>query len=378
MAWFDPDWKYRKKITFDHTKVDGDLDDFPVVIHLSSDPDLSDHAQSSGNDLVFTESDETTQIDHEIEFYDGGTGELWAHVKVPFLSSSSDTEIYLYYGNPSASNRENAGDVWSNGFDAVYHLKESASGTGNLGIYKDSTNNSYDADDYVSATGSTGKIHEGQKFDGSDDYILSGYGEGVEGNQTISGWVRTNKSGHIINPYSGSQYNLRLQYDNGDTLRAVRYDGNNVQGDVQVQIDLSTVTFVVGIYDADNDEVRLYSDGSLIGTDSNSLDITTQNDYYIGSQEGSTAFLDGIIDEIRLSGVARSDEWIKTSYETQTDPSSFHTVGSEEIDNIADAPTLEQTTVKHRGRIRTKVSQGGRISTVVNQRGRKKNEVKNR
>jgi hypothetical protein len=41
-------------------------------------------------------------------------------------------------------------------------------------------------------------------------------------------------------------------------------------------------------------------------------------------------FLDGIIDEVRVSNVARSEGWIVTCYNNQHDPSSFYTVGSEE------------------------------------------------
>jgi len=39
-----------------------------------------------------------------------------------------------------------------------------------------------------------------------------------------------------------------------------------------------------------------------------------------------TTDLDGIIDEVRISQVARSEDWIKTSYNNQSDPALFYTV----------------------------------------------------
>jgi len=32
LAWYDPSWLYRQKITIDHTLVAEDLTDFPVLI----------------------------------------------------------------------------------------------------------------------------------------------------------------------------------------------------------------------------------------------------------------------------------------------------------------------------------------------------------
>jgi hypothetical protein len=41
-------------------------------------------------------------------------------------------------------------------------------------------------------------------------------------------------------------------------------------------------------------------------------------------------YFDGIIDEVRVSNVVRSDCWIKTGYSNQNNPSTFYTVGNEE------------------------------------------------
>ena len=47
-GWYCP-WNYRKKITIDHTKVAATLTNFPVLINLTSDTDLSSSAQAKAS-----------------------------------------------------------------------------------------------------------------------------------------------------------------------------------------------------------------------------------------------------------------------------------------------------------------------------------------
>ena len=61
-AWWNNNWLYRKPITIDHTLVEEDLTDFPILISLETDPDLTAHAQPDGDDLVFTLDPFATQM----------------------------------------------------------------------------------------------------------------------------------------------------------------------------------------------------------------------------------------------------------------------------------------------------------------------------
>jgi len=54
--WWNTDWSFRKIITINHTKVEDDLTNFPVLIQLESDSNLSAHAQSDGEDIVYDRS----------------------------------------------------------------------------------------------------------------------------------------------------------------------------------------------------------------------------------------------------------------------------------------------------------------------------------
>jgi len=120
--WWDSSWLHRKTVTINHTKVAADLANFPVLVDIV-DSDLSSKAQSSGNDIVFTDSS-MNKLSHEIERYDNNTGHLVAWVKVPSLSSTSDTVLYMYYGNAAASNQQNPTAVWDPNYMMVQHLEE--------------------------------------------------------------------------------------------------------------------------------------------------------------------------------------------------------------------------------------------------------------
>src|SRR3989338_6035183 len=115
-SWFNDSWQFRKEITIDATKVSsGPHTNFPVLVNLTSDASLATNAQADGDDILFTSSDGTTKLSHEIEKYTSATGELVAWVKVPSLPSASNTVLYMYYGNAAATSQQDATGVWSNG-----------------------------------------------------------------------------------------------------------------------------------------------------------------------------------------------------------------------------------------------------------------------
>jgi hypothetical protein len=160
--WFDCSWGYRKNITINHSRVPATQANFPVLISLTSDSDLSSHAQGSGNDILFTASDGTTKLSHEIESYSGGTLVAW--VKVPSLSSTTDTTILMYYGNSGSASQQDATNVWDANYEAVWHLNEGGTGT-----RYDSTSNRNDLNprNYTGIEATTGQI-------AGADYLLNG------------------------------------------------------------------------------------------------------------------------------------------------------------------------------------------------------------
>ncbi len=123
--WYDNGWGHRKAITIDKTKVVSEQKDFPVMISLGSDNDLAAQAQGSGNDLVFTLGDGTTKVPCKVESYTSSNGALVAWVKVPDLSSASNTVLYMYYGNRGASNQQDtSSSTWTDTYKGNWRKRD--------------------------------------------------------------------------------------------------------------------------------------------------------------------------------------------------------------------------------------------------------------
>ena len=344
----DPGWSYQRTITIDSNKVSGTgtLTNFPVLISLGPADWLKYQAsgdpghvrQPDGGDIVFTKhvpGPDYTKLDHEIEKYDGATGTLVAWVEIPSLSGSSpDTQIYMLYGNATCDDQWNITGTWDNYYIGVWHLKEDAAGTGTTDLYQDSTTNDNDGDDYVSATGKTGKIGAGQKFDGSDDYVqvASTVSQNVDKNITLECWVYIYSYDDwdiLITKGNAAHDNVMHEFSTvvGDNMA---FDfGTN--GDWHSHYSGANIFTTVNWYHLavtyGGNEVRFYKNGNQFGTyqtenDSMAIYGTGEPIWLGGTSSGET--VNARIDEARISNTARSADWIKTSYNNQSDT----TIGS--------------------------------------------------
>ena len=119
-TWFDVGaWSYRKPLEISAADVSADVTDF--VFHLAiDDADVAAGAQADGDDLVVTDADGTTRLDHVVERYTSGSGSVRAWVRIPALSSSVDTGLFLYYGNAGAANQEDEIGTFGTDADLVF------------------------------------------------------------------------------------------------------------------------------------------------------------------------------------------------------------------------------------------------------------------
>jgi len=49
--WWNSSFDYRKLITINHSQVDEDLTNFPILVYRFEDSDLFSHAQADGDDI---------------------------------------------------------------------------------------------------------------------------------------------------------------------------------------------------------------------------------------------------------------------------------------------------------------------------------------
>ena len=347
-AWFDTDWSYRKQITIDETWVEGtsDLTNFPVLIstldldwrHTASGGYVG---QSDGGDILFTASDGTTQLDHEIETYNSSTGRLAAWVEVPTLDYDDDTVIYVYYGNVSAADQWDANATWNADFEGVWHLD--TDGT-------DSTSNGFD----LAQTGTTaaaGQATDALDFDGDDDMLQRASDQAIndlfESGGTIDAWV---------SPRSDGEANLGRIFNKNDSIKlfvrseagsAVKAQFNKSFDDsgtfdagwqtTGTDVPLDAFTKVTVTYDASStaNDPTIYINGSSVSVTESVAPSGTSytgsaNVYLIGNSPAQTATFDGTIDEVRVSSTIRPADWIATEYNNQHSPATFYSIASQE------------------------------------------------
>ena len=138
--WYNANWQFRKAVTIDAANVAGSLRDFPVLVSVAADADLAARALANGDDILFTSNDGSTKLAHEIEYFNGTTGELRVWVKTD-LSAGSDTVLYLYYGNGAAAPQQDPTNVWDGSYVGVWHLDEAPDSNAGTNEILDSTLN---------------------------------------------------------------------------------------------------------------------------------------------------------------------------------------------------------------------------------------------
>jgi len=349
-------WSYRKKITIDHTKIDSDLTDFPVLVKLTSSNFDFSKARSDGYDIRFTASDGTTLLKYERERHDATEQKAEYWVKIPSVSSSSNTEFYIYYGNSSATDGADATNVWDSNFQGVWHLANN----------EDSTPNDNDGTAYggVSIGGVEGKIGKATEFDAVDDYLDCGNGlhTGNDGEDfTVEAiWKRSGtddgKGAVVATGGTGWQHGYLMEARNFSSVGRYGFlvEINDLSGEGQrLGPDASSINaydnnwhYTVITINRTTEEGKAYWDGELKKTDT----ITQGSDLYndgtptrigrLGQYSEGPHYMDGWIDEVRISNIARSAAWIKASYYSGDD--NLLTYGSEET---AGTGGTEETTV---------------------------------
>jgi len=356
--WYDNSWGYRKPIEIDYTKVTGASghSNFPMLFSvtdssLKSTGNGGNVASTTAGDIVFVDWD-GNKMDHEVESYDATTGAFNAWVRMPFLSSTSTYSIYIYYGNASASYQPTNESVWDSNYLGVWHLNNTASTTDSI---RDST--SYNHDGLPeSPTTTSGRIDGAWEFDGLDDRIMvtdTVQLDNVSSAFSTEAWV------YDSDPHDQASDDDRVIISKGDLgnsanttfrHRIVNLSGAKRQalliGDGATSQEVlatagtfgfQTWTHLVATYDGTN--INLYRNGAsdvtqtarTIGTplkDSANLPIGGQSE-----ADCSPSFYScwkGKLDEVRLSKVARSGDWVTTQYANMSATSTFYTVQTEE------------------------------------------------
>jgi hypothetical protein len=307
-------WEQRMQIVFGGYTPPGGaatLTNFPALVIFSNTIPRFRYAdfRAGGSDLRFSDSNRINKLNYEIESWDtNGNSYVW--VQVPRLVDSN-TFIWAHWNNPAANppSYTTNGATWTEGYAGVWHLKETS------GPFRDSTANGNHGTNYVSASGKGGVVAGGQQFDGSDDYINPGNRYSLKPPAlTYECWIKEGASQQMrifMGCYNGSQgggTSLGIQDDSPNMIKylinpAGYLSGTNALNDGQWH-------HVVGTYA--NPRAVLYVDGAgKTNTSSVSREPFYPADAFnIGRSQAHLQYFNGWMDEVRVSNVARSSNWV--------------------------------------------------------------------
>lgn len=321
--WYDPSYPKRRKFTFQTPNVGSNLTDFPAYIRINSDSDIGKDCQEDGADLVFTTDDGQTLVAHQIENFsvasNAATGDIWAIYDV---NASTASWGYVYWGNPLAVSTEDPDGVWDSDYLMVSHLDSLDPND----VFTDSTSNNAHGDysgGFPSA--GTGIVYIGQSGNGNADFIDMNDNDDFDigtGTLTLSAWVQKDDLSELSFIFDKRQTNsgsagtpgYMMYINSSNKFKMLTDDGTTVkQTDSTFTLADTNFHHYVCVIAGTANTVTYYVDGTSYGTVAISTgDISNDKPFYISGFSSSA--IDGVIDEVRVSDVGRSADWIDFQY----------------------------------------------------------------
>ena len=350
-----PGYNYRKKITVNKSMVSGtvNLTDFPLLVSLE-DPALRYVAgrcaenylsSSKGLDFAFTlVTASTVPLKYQLDRYDPASGKLISWVKIPSLSASGSTaaatEIYLYYGsnNIHFPLEAEARSTWNTDLNRVWHMNPDATPLGVRNAKSNLDGERLAAKNLNSDSYNQGKIGQAVSLNGVNQYFTSVRDNNY--NFFISGWIKLNEinrdqvlitadsagfGGYVFKINNQNQLVLETRANSVSTekIATLKLVANQWYHVAAVNQDGKRGFYINGTY---------YATGFNIGT------AKVGGQIFVGCNKQQLLPFNGSIDELQIQTTEPTEDWVKTAYRNQNEPSAFYTVAAQQR-NDTNIPT---------------------------------------
>jgi Concanavalin A-like lectin/glucanases superfamily/Domain of unknown function (DUF2341) len=331
-------FSFTKTVTIDHTKVgtvnSTDQTNFPVAVagtysYLATTGNGGNVQNASGYDIVFgSDSACSSRLTFERAAYGATTGAAEFWVKIPTVSHTTNTVFYMCYGNSGiTTDQSNKTAVWDSNYKAVYHF-----GDGTTLDLTDSTSNGNNGTNH-SATAGIGQVGGAVSFNNSNtQYVDLGTPASLQftAGLTLELWMNMTATLPNARPFSALT---------STALNGYEFFLNGATSTLEFQIASSNVAKVldssesrtpnvyykyVGTFDGTTQ--RLYNAGLAHNSQSAALGVSSAG-INIGRWAATASqWYQGRIDELRISTIARSADWIITEFNNEQSPSTFYTI----------------------------------------------------
>jgi len=349
-AAFPDGWARKCPIVIQNAYVDTTLSDYPLLLNEDTLPAEmllstgSYPALSTGGDIRFSsDSSGNVQLSLEIvSFTLDGSAELW--VKVPSISSSVNTTIYVWYSKtgetqPAEDASYGKESVWNDDYMMVHHMSGST-----YTDLDDSTSYDNDVIDDVGTItyNNTGKIGDSILVAGSTDFLEIDESSSLNPTVlTLQAWIYSTSTasndGFVSKMDEDSNntrgYSLKYYYD----APALSIGDGDDDPDLahQTDITLNAWRSLSGTFQENNStNTRIWYEGVKSNSGmSVEMSGSANEGMVLGrryTDDSSGDDFEGAIDEVRLTDVILSDGWITSEYKNLNAPSTFSVEGTPE------------------------------------------------
>jgi len=328
-SWWNNDWKYRKEIGFDLSPAGADIaatpQDVPVLVRLSlANFSYFNDTKPDGSDFRVLAGDDKTPLKFHFEKYDPQNQMALLWVNVPQITGGSKSEkIYAYYGNPDAQSAADAPGTYDSSQVLVLSFGDGTGTPSDLSAYKNNPSSST-----VGLTPAS-LIGAGAKFSGKESITVPATSSlRLLPNQglTASAWVRIEQAQQsVVLALTDGAKELSLGIDGTKFIARAAFDGTPVTVTQTADFTLSQWHHVA--LTAAAGKLTLFVDGLAVGSAPVTLE-ELGGIFTVGSAGGSR-FLSGDVDEVEVSKVARSADWIRAAARSQGMDSNLVVYGAD-------------------------------------------------
>ncbi len=312
-----PGWKHSGSVYILTTPEGADLpasasvEDFPLLVRLHKDFFDFSQAQPHGEDFRFSSSDGKA-LAYQIEEWDAanGTASIW--VRIPKIQGNARQEIKLFWGKAGVASVSSGKAVFNdtNGYLSVWHMDD---------LVKDEVGTLKSTD--TGTTTTAGIIGKARHFPGQKGIFcgdkIPNYPNGSSPHSSEAWFRADNINCRVLawgNEHGQGKVTMRYRSPPGVQMECY-FSGANVAN--RTPVPKQQWVHVVHTYQ--KGESRIYINGALDGvskTASAPLTIKSPARLWIGGWYHNYDFV-GDIDEVRISRIVRSPEWIRLQYENQ-------------------------------------------------------------
>ena len=334
-AWWQNDWSYRKAITIDASAKGANLAEsagrVPLLIRLHSGNFQFDGLADNGADIRFVAADDKTPLNYHVEQYDPVLGVALIWVDIPKMPAGAAESIWMYYGNKKAPDGSKPAETFDADYTLVYHFNGAAGAPP-----KDLTAYGNHAQNASFKTIEDGIVGKGARFDGSGSLPLpasASLNVPAGGSFTFSAWVKPSALAPNTLLYSrrDGANALLIGLDNGVPFAEVAGGAAPARTPAASPVAANQWTYLA--VTADGKNLTVYVNGKQAAQVAATLPAlnaaATIGADATGAPAGFAAY-SGVLDELRLSKIARSPAAIAVDALAQGSESKLVAYGADE------------------------------------------------